>query len=168
MLFASERRGLAPAWPDQGPARDILKRHLGSVVRALAAGGDASLEETAYRDRAAWVLDAEIRVNLVVRDDSPDHLSVTVDQETGLPVRPTGPHPPRCVDPLATGEGYVDEPETVTFSARALEGHSGALLIDPLAIPHVWTVTDDLVVTVSGDLTPAELVDVAESIQQSE
>jgi hypothetical protein len=38
------------------------------------------------------------------------------------------------------------------------------LLIDPLAIPHVWVKTDRLVVTVSGDLSREELIRVAESL----
>ncbi|MPZ74896.1 MAG: hypothetical protein GEU74_17075, partial [Nitriliruptorales bacterium] len=92
VLFASERRGLAPGWPDQGPAMDILERNLGAVVRALAAGGDASVKETTYRGRAAWVLDSEIRVNLIVPDDSPNHLTVTVDQKTGFPLRIIAAH----------------------------------------------------------------------------
>lgn len=37
--------------------------------------------------------------------------------------------------------------------------------VDPLASPHVWALTEDLVVTVSGDLTRGELLEVAESLQ---
>lgn len=279
-LFASVRRGLAPGLPDQGPAVDLLDRHLGAVVRALAVGADATVEEITYRGRPAWLLQTDIRVNRIGGTDSPDHLSVTVDQETGFPVRtvatrgerrvwttrinrlrlntdmpddtfdlelppdaevftsdlgfrrvaldevedrtgyaplvprdvpdgyilsevavgtkpsptgteagnpamrdvvalsyrrglaqfivttrPAGGNPSRWDDPLATGEGYVDNPDTVRFSDGALEGNSGELLIDPLAVPHVWSVTDELVVTVSGDLTRAELIRVAESLR---
>jgi hypothetical protein len=86
-----------------------------------------------------------------------DHFIVTT--------RPIGGDPSAWGDPLATGEGYVDQPESVTFSDGALRGRAGELLIDPLAVPHVWAMTDRLVVTVSGDLTRAELLRVAESLQ---
>jgi hypothetical protein len=278
--FASERRGLAPGLPDQGPSLSILDRNLGSVVRALAAGGGASVREVTYRGRPAWLLDTDIRANVLEPELSPNHLEVTVDRETGFAVqvvathdgrlvyetrveglqvdapvheddfriefpsgadvfrsdggfrrvrldqvearvgyeplvpawmpdgyelsevavsrkpsftgaeagnppvgdivslsyrrgldqfivttRPIGDDPPAWGDPLATGEGYVDEPESVTFSAGALRGRAGELLIDPLAVPHVWAMTDRLVVTISGDLTQAELLRVAESLQ---
>jgi hypothetical protein len=278
--FAYERRGLAPGLPDQGPSLDILDRNLGSVVRALAAGGGGSVREVSYRGRPAWLLDTEIRANLLEPELSPNHLQVTVDQETGLPMRVVASHDGRLVyetrleglrvdpplpenafrldfppgaevfrsdegfrrvrldqvearvgysalaptsvpegyrltevavsrkpsvtgaeagnpsvgnivslsyrrgldqfivttrpiggdpsawgDLLATGEGYVDKPKQVTFSDGALRGRAGELLIDPLAIPHVWAMTDRLVVTVSGDLTGAELLRVAESLE---
>lgn len=66
----------------------------------------------------------------------------------------------------ASGEGYVNELETVRFSGGAFDGEQGELLIDPLAIPHIWTATRDLVLTVSGDLTRSELVRVAESLER--
>jgi hypothetical protein len=78
--------------------------------------------------------------------------------------RPVGPDPSLWGDPLASGEGYRDEPEQVTFHGGALAGETGHLLIDPLAIPHVWVKTDRLVVTVSGDLSREELIRVAESL----
>lgn len=81
--------------------------------------------------------------------------------------RPVGPDPSLWGDPLASGEGFLDEPEPVTFGSGALAGERGELLIDPLAIPHVWAKTDRLVVTVSGDLTREELVRVAESLRGS-
>lgn len=279
VLFASVRRGLAPGWPDPNPADELLDHNLGSVVRALVAGGDSSVQEVTYQGRDAWLLETDIRLNLIVPDDSPNHLSVTVDQQTGFPVRvvashegrrlwatrvenltvnapvpdnafwvrfppgaevfrtdagfhrvpledvearvgyapllpsdvppgyeldsvfvsnepsltgteggnppvadivsavyrrgldqflvttrPTGGDRARWDDPLATGEGYVDDPESVTFSAGALAREHGELLIDPLATPHVWAATEQLVVTVSGDLTRRELLDVAESL----
>jgi hypothetical protein len=78
--------------------------------------------------------------------------------------RPIGPDPSRWGDPLG-GEGYRDEPEMVSFRGGALAGETGELLIDPLAIPHVWVKTDRLVVSVSGDLTREELLRVAESLE---
>lgn len=279
VLFASERRGVPPGPPDPGPAASILDRGLGSVVRALAAGGGGIVKEITYKGRPAWLLDTDIRVNLIVPELSPNHLAVTVDRATGFPVRavwsrdgkfvretrienlkvnqqvpadtfhlefpsdaevfrgdagfrrvalaeiedivgyeplvpswlpdgydaaeitasnegsftgaeganppmrdvvslsyrrgldqfivttrPVGPDPSLWADPLASGEGYRDEPEHVPFESGALAGETGQLLIDPLAIPHVWVMTDRLVVTVSGDLTRDELVRVAESL----
>jgi hypothetical protein len=38
---------------------------------------------------------------------------------------------------------------------------------DDDAIPHLWAQTDELVVTVGGDLSRAELVRVAESLRGS-
>jgi hypothetical protein len=67
-------------------------------------------------------------------------------------------------DPLATGEGFVDHPERIRARRGALSGVELNLLIVPRAIPHVWALTDDLVVTVGGDLTRAELLRVTESL----
>ncbi len=280
VLFASERGGLPPGPPDQGPfSYTFLQRGLGSVVRALASGGGGSVSETTYEGRPAWLLDTDIRANLLVPEQSPNHLRVTVDQETGLPVRviatndgrfvwesrieeprvdqkpaadafrldfpsgtevfrddlgfrrvsvdeiegivgydplvpswlpegyevaeitasrkglptgaeagnppvgdvvslsyrrgldqfivttrPVGPDPSLWGDPLASGEGLRDEPEHVRLGSGALAGREGELLIDPLAIPHVWVMDERLVVTVSGDLTREELLRVAESL----
>jgi hypothetical protein len=78
--------------------------------------------------------------------------------------RPVGPNPSAWRDPLASGEGYPDQPEQIVIKAGALAGDEGELLIDPLAIPHVWVKTDQLVVTVSGDLTRDELLRVVQSL----
>lgn len=68
-------------------------------------------------------------------------------------------------DPLATGEGFVDLPEQIRLERGALSGVEANLLIVPLAIPHVWALTDDLLVTVAGDLNRDELLRVAESLE---
>ena len=68
-------------------------------------------------------------------------------------------------DPLATGEGFVDRPERIRLERAALSGVEANLLIVPLAIPHIWALTDDLVVTVAGDLERDELLRVAESLE---
>jgi hypothetical protein len=68
-------------------------------------------------------------------------------------------------DPFATGEGRVEKGERVRFSSGALAGRIGELVIDPLEAPHVWTLTEDLIVTVSGDLTRDELLEVAEALE---
>jgi hypothetical protein len=69
-------------------------------------------------------------------------------------------------DPLGTGEGYVDRPERVRARRGALSGVELNLLLVPRNIPHVWALTDELVVTVSGDLSRAELLRVAESLRE--
>jgi hypothetical protein len=68
-------------------------------------------------------------------------------------------------DPLATGEGYVDSPERIVARRGALSGVELNLLIVPRNVPHVWALTDALVVTVSGDLGRNELVRVTESLR---
>jgi hypothetical protein len=281
VLFPVELTGMPPGPPDPGPSfNTILNRGLASVVRALASGGGGTVKEVVYEGRPAWLLDTDVRVNLLVPELSPNHLRVTVDQETGFPVRavathddelvwetriedlrlnqtlsddafrlefppgaeverqdlgfrrvslsevegivgydplvpsrvpegfdleevtasekgsvtgaeggnpvvgdivslsfrrgldqfivttrPVGPDPSLWGDPLASGEGYRDEPERVRLESGALSGEPADVLIDPLAIPHVWVKTDRLVVTVSGDLTRDELLRVAESLR---
>lgn len=68
-------------------------------------------------------------------------------------------------DPLATGEGYVDEPEGVRLGRGALSDVEANVLVVPLNVPHLWAQTDDLVVTVSGGISRDELVRVAESLE---
>lgn len=280
VLFASERRGLAPGLPDQGPSSAILDRNLGSAVRALATGEGGSVREIVYQGRESWLLDADVRPNLLAPEASPDHLRVTVDRESGFPLRivatndgrriyetriedlrvdpslpedafrfdfpagaevirtdagfrrvslqevedrvgyralvpawvpdgyqlaevaasrrrsftgveagnppvgrvvslsyrrgldhflvtlrPIGGDPSAWSDPLATGEGRPDDPERVGFSSGALAGRTGEVLVDPLTVPHVWAMTDRLVVTVSGDLDREELLRVAGSLE---
>ena len=41
----------------------------------------------------------------------------------------------------------------------------GALVVDPPARPHLWGIADDLVVTADGDLSPDELLRLAESLR---
>ena len=63
-------------------------------------------------------------------------------------------------DPMASGEGVPDEPEPVALAGMRAEYVANARG----TAPHVWALTDTLVVTVSGDLTREELIDVAESL----
>jgi hypothetical protein len=69
-------------------------------------------------------------------------------------------------DPLGTGEGYRDRPERVRVRRGALSGVELNLLIVPRNVPHIWALTDRLVVTVSGDLSRAELLRVSESLEE--
>jgi hypothetical protein len=67
-------------------------------------------------------------------------------------------------DPLATGEGYVDEREQLTIDRGALAGQQAELVVVPRGIPHLWALADEVVVTVGGDLSRAELIEVTESL----
>ncbi len=89
-VVASEATGLAVGPPDPGPADWVLHRNLGSTVRALLAADDATVSATTYEGRPAWVLDTTVQRNRLGRDPAPekrDRLQVTVDQESGFPVR---------------------------------------------------------------------------------
>jgi hypothetical protein len=278
-LFASEHTGLAPGPPDPSSSAEILDRSLGAVVRALAAGGGGTVKQTTWQGRPAWLLDTAVRVNAIAPQLSPDHLQVTVDRQSGFPVRVVASHQGRLVwesqivglrvnlplpaaafrlrfpagmevsrtdagfrrvaladvpklvgyqplvpswvpegyrlaevaasrkgsptgaegtnpvtdgvvslsyrrgldqflvttrlvgadrsawgDPLATGEGLKDRPERIRITRGALAGQEVRLLIDPLAVPHLWGITSKLVVTVSGDLTSAEFLRVTNSL----
>lgn len=66
-------------------------------------------------------------------------------------------------DPLASGEGFVDQPQAFTVGAGALAGAAGQLVISPRGIPHVWTMDSRLVTTVAGDASADELRHMAES-----
>jgi outer membrane lipoprotein-sorting protein len=277
-LVASELTGLAPGWPDPGPADWVLVRDLGSVVRAMLAADDPSVAEASFEGRAVWVLSANVEPNRL-STVSGDHIEVTVDQQTGFPVKvseskegrllqevrlegvqidpvlaadqftlsfpegveverndqgfrrvslgevagvvgyhplvpdvvpegyrlteiavsreggPTGKEgmnpvtggvvslayrrgfdrvivttrlvgddPSLWSDPLASGEGFVDNPEKLTLDAGSFAGSKAELLVDPRAVPHLWATNGTLVLTVSGDLTRAELLAVAESL----
>jgi hypothetical protein len=287
---ARERAGIAPGPPDNGPADSFLQRDFGAVVRALLAASDPQVTDATYEGRTAWKLDIAATPNAIVPELSGDHFEITVDKQTGFPLRvvetkggefldeiriedlevdakltasdftirfppnakversddgfrrvrldqvesivgysplvpadvpdgyelaeiavaedvtyPTGseggnppsmnvvslayrrgldrfivttrlshvpaPGEPELTpeelwsDPLATGEGFRDEPERIRLSHGALEGVEAELLIVPRNTPHIWALTDRLVVTVAGDLTRAELLVVAESLE---
>jgi len=292
--LAVESTGLAPGPPDPHPSDWILPRNFGAVVRAFLAAQDPRVREVTYEGRPAWALDTDVKPNVidVQLGVSADHFSITVDQQTGIPVKivetfqgrflyesrienlavdrdlppgtfaldfppawkvehrdfgfhrvplarvesivgyaplvpawvpegyelaeiavakksdyPTGVeggNPPsegvvsfsyrrgldqfivttrlsRVVapgepqrppgelwsDPLATGEGFVDEPERITLSDGALAGVGAELLIVPRNVPHIWALANELVATVSGDLNRAQLIRVTESLRQA-
>jgi hypothetical protein len=66
-------------------------------------------------------------------------------------------------DPVASGEGFVDQPQRFTVAAGALAGAQAELVISPRGVPHVWTIDDRLVVTIAGDASADELRGLAES-----
>jgi hypothetical protein len=75
-----------------------------------------------------------------------------------------GSDPSACwADPLASGEGFVDQPQRFTVGAGALAGAEAELVVSPRGVPHVWALNDRLVVTVAGDAGPEELRRMAES-----
>jgi hypothetical protein len=75
-----------------------------------------------------------------------------------------GSDPSACwADPLASGEGFVDQPQRFAVAAGALAGAQAELVVSPRGVPHVWTLDDRLVVTVAGDASPDELRRMAES-----
>lgn len=79
LLFV-RRTGLAPGAPDSGPADFVIQRGLGSVVAALAAASDPKVEDVTYDGRPAWLLSAPT-------GNVGEQRAVTVDRETGVPVR---------------------------------------------------------------------------------
>jgi hypothetical protein len=70
----------------------------------------------------------------------------------------------RWHDPLGV-QGVPLRAERMTLHGGALNGASAQVVVDPRAVPHLWALTDKLVVTVSGDLSRDELLDVAGSLR---
>jgi hypothetical protein len=79
--------------------------------------------------------------------------------------RLTGADPSAWGDPVIGSSPMGRRPELVKFEQGALAGREGELVIDANSVPHVWTVTGPLVVTVAGNLDRAELIRVAESLE---
>jgi hypothetical protein len=273
-LFYAERTGVAPGPPDEGPPTWVLPEQYGAFVRAALGETSSSVQETTYDGRPAWLLDVETKPNAIVPELSGDHLAITVDRTSGMPLRlveskrgavlrvlrvehlaldpalpastfelafprgaevmrsddgfrrvpldrvasavgyaplvpknipagyrlaevavakdtaPTGKegsNPPsrmvvslsyrrgvdqflvttrlrgdgRWEDPLASREGYVDTPTRLHLTS----GLTAQLVVSAQTIPHIWALTDALVVTVGGDLTRSELIRVAGSLR---
>jgi hypothetical protein len=53
----------------------------------------------------------------------------------------------------------------VRLDDGALVGTVAQVVVDPRTVPHLWAVTDRLVVTVAGDLSRDELIAVAEALR---
>ncbi len=71
-------------------------------------------------------------------------------------------------DPVASGEGFLDQPERFTVAGGTLAGAQAEVVISPRGVPHVWTIDDRLVVTVAGDASAEELHRIAESFAPAE
>jgi hypothetical protein len=277
-LFYAERSGVAPGPPDQGPPTWVLPEQYGAYIRAALADTAPSVQETTYDGRPAWRLDVDTTPTTIVPDLSGDHLAITVDRATGMPVRiveskhgamlrelsiehlalnpslpastfdlafpagadvmrsddgfrhvpldqvaadvgyrplvpswvpdgyrladvavarqatPTGKegsNPPSQMvvslsyrrgidqfvvttrlrgdgtwnDPLASPEGYTDTPTPTSLSAGALAGTDAQVVISAHTVPHIWALSDRLVVTVGGDLTRPQLARITDSLQ---
>lgn len=67
-------------------------------------------------------------------------------------------------DPMASGEGIVDTPEPVTLGGALAAARAEYVANAQGTAPHVWALTETLVVTVSGDLSREELLAVAGSL----
>jgi hypothetical protein len=83
--FLSERTGLAPGPPDPGPSDRGVDRQLGAAVRALLSAPEADVAEVEFGGRPAWRVTLPTTPNLIWPDV--DRFDVTVDRETGFPVR---------------------------------------------------------------------------------
>ena len=79
--------------------------------------------------------------------------------------RRTGSTPGDWRDPLQVSTVVSSTPERVTFTGGALAGQSGQLVLEPDALPHIWTVGPKLVVTIAGTVDRAELLKVANSLR---
>jgi hypothetical protein len=80
--------------------------------------------------------------------------------------RETGPDPGRWTDPFrppgSRGDARV-EPTIVSSGVAA--GARGEVVVTVGDPPYAWTVNDRFLVTVSGDLSPDELLDVLRSLR---
>ena len=55
--------------------------------------------------------------------------------------------------------------EHLHLGLGALAGSPAELVVDLRTVPHLWAVTDRLVVTVAGDLSRDQLINVAEALR---
>lgn len=136
--FYAVRTGLAPGRPDQGPSDWVLQRDLGSVVRALLAAKDPRVIETTYKGRPAWQLDVPVPPNLIAADA--DRFQITIDQETGVPVRVVATLNGKFATELRVEDLVVDADLSsrefkVSFPRRVevLRTHEGFRRVDELA-----------------------------------
>jgi len=130
---------LVPRWVPTGYA-------LGDVSVAESARPTGSSEQTNPRSRGVVSLAYGRGLDMLV-----------------VTSRLLGADRSRWSDPFAV-EDLADPPELVTFATGALARQRGELVVDPSAVPHIWGMTDNLVVTVAGPLTRSELLRVAESL----
>lgn len=86
-LFYAERDGVAPGPPDPGPPTWPLPDEFAAYVRGALAAGSPDVRETTFLGRPAWRLDVETVPNAVAPELSGDRFQVTVDRDTGMPVR---------------------------------------------------------------------------------
>lgn len=109
------RVGLAPGWPDAAPAGWVLRRDLGSVVAALAADPEAKVEEVQYAGRPAWMLRTPT-------GNPGEEREITVDRETGIPVRDRRLRDGRFAGEWRIERLRVDEGTNETFRLQPRKG----------------------------------------------
>ncbi len=82
--------------------------------------------------------------------------------------REAGMHDPLLADPFASDPSQGGAPnarETVVIHGGALDGVTAMLAMPPAGVPHLWAFHDGLMITVAGDLTRDQLLQVAGSLQ---
>jgi hypothetical protein len=84
--LAYEREGVAAGAPETVLGDYRVGRRLGSVVRALKAGGDTRVQEVTYAGRPCYFLDLAVEPDRLATF-SPDRIAVTVDRGSGFPLR---------------------------------------------------------------------------------
>jgi hypothetical protein len=77
-------------------------------------------------------------------------------------LRPKGPD--QWDDPFGA-EGMVPDAKSVNLPLVGRGPLDGNVIVDAPLVPHLWGITGDIVVTVSGDLSRADLERVAGSLQ---
>jgi hypothetical protein len=77
-------------------------------------------------------------------------------------LRPKGPD--QWDDPFGA-EGMVPDAQPVSLPLPGRAPLDGKVIVDAPLVPHLWGITGDIVVTVSGDLSEADLERVAGSLQ---
>jgi len=79
--------------------------------------------------------------------------------------RSTGAGVKAWSDPVGAGEGFRVAEEPVELRGGALAGKTARVVIDPRVVPHLWLVTPEIVLTIAGPLSRAELIAAAESLR---
>ena len=82
-----------------------------------------------------------------------------------ITTRLAGAAPGRWRDPFQTPRGPTAAMQRVTLTGGALSGDHAEVVVEPGSAPHLWAVGHGLVVTIAGDLSVAELIHTAESLQ---
>ena len=88
-------------------------------------------------------------------------LTVTCRREAGM-------HDPLLADPFASDPSQGGAPnarETVVIHGGALDGVQANVALPPAGVSHLWAFHDGLMITVAGDLTRDQLLQVAGSLQ---
>ncbi|HEY1317178.1 MAG TPA: hypothetical protein VGF10_08180 [Gaiella sp.] len=170
-IFYAERRGIAPGPPEQGPPSWILPDALGAYVRALLASGDPRVEEVVYEGRPAWRVEVDTVPNAMVPALSGDRLEITVDRQSGIPVRVVESRAGAMLHELRIEQLKVDEPveaNAFTFSfppgsevirsdegfrrvsLAAVTGTVGYTPLVPSAVPDGYELAEVAVATDAG------------------